>query len=74
MEKVKDPEQREWYAEQTVENGWSRDILVLQIESDLYERQALSDKTTNYGSRLPDPQSDLAIQTLKDPYTSVLFD
>ncbi len=71
MEKVKDPEQREWYAKQTLENGWSRDILVLQIESDLYGRQALSDKTTNYGSRLPDPQSDLAIQTLKDPY---LFD
>jgi predicted nuclease of restriction endonuclease-like (RecB) superfamily len=71
IEKLKDSSQREWYAEQTIENGWSRDILVVQIESDLYGRQALKGKTTNYESRLPDPQSDLAIQTLKDPY---LFD
>jgi len=68
MDKVKDTESYLWYAAQTVENGWSRNILVNQIEYGLYERQAIAVKTTNYGKRLPSPQSELAEQTLKDPY------
>jgi predicted nuclease of restriction endonuclease-like (RecB) superfamily len=68
MDKVKDTESYLWYVAKTVENGWSRDILVHQIEYGLYERQALAVKTTNYDKRLPSPQSELAEQTLKDPY------
>jgi predicted nuclease of restriction endonuclease-like (RecB) superfamily len=68
MDKVKDSESYLWYADQTVENGWSRNNLVHQIEYGLYERQAIATKTTNYGKRLPSPQNELAEQTLKDPY------
>ena len=68
MDKVKGYEVRLWYARKAIQNGWSNSVLSLQIESDLFSRQALSDKTTNYGDRLPSPQSDLAIETLKDPY------
>ena len=66
---VKDPLQRLWYAQQTVQHGWSRTILELQIQSDLYARQGQA--VTNFAATLPPPQSDLAQQTLKDPY---LFD
>jgi predicted nuclease of restriction endonuclease-like (RecB) superfamily len=69
IEKLKDPLQRLWYAEQTVQHGWSRTILELQIQSDLYGRQGKA--VTNFAATLPPPQSDLAQQTLKDPY---LFD
>ncbi|MDR1924072.1 MAG: PDDEXK nuclease domain-containing protein [Planctomycetaceae bacterium] len=68
MDKVKDIEVYRWYAGQTAENGWSRNILVHQIETRLYERQKKAKKTTNFHSRLPSPQSELALQTLKDPY------
>jgi len=68
MDRVKNTEIYLWYAVKTVENGWSRDILAHQIEYGLYERQALASKTTNYDKRLPSPQSELAEQTLKDPY------
>ena len=68
MDKVKDKVSYLWYAAQTVENGWSRNILVHQIEYGLYERQALAAKAANYGKRLPSPQNELAEQTLKDPY------
>jgi predicted nuclease of restriction endonuclease-like (RecB) superfamily len=46
LEKVKDPDQRTWYIQQTIENGWSRAILVHQIETDLYGRQVAAAKTT----------------------------
>jgi predicted nuclease of restriction endonuclease-like (RecB) superfamily len=52
--------------QQTLENGWSRDVLALQIKSNLFERQGKA--ITNFQQTLPLPQSDLAIQTLKDPY------
>jgi predicted nuclease of restriction endonuclease-like (RecB) superfamily len=52
----------------TVENGWSRNVLVHQIETKLYERQKLTSKTTNYNSILVSPSSELAVETLKDPY------
>jgi predicted nuclease of restriction endonuclease-like (RecB) superfamily len=55
-----------FYIEQTLENGWSRDVLALQIKSNLFERQGKA--ITNFQQTLPLPQSDLAIQTLKDPY------
>lgn len=68
MDKVKDPDAYLWYANQTAENGWSRNVLVHQIESGLYQRQALADKVSNFEKRLPAPQSELAVQTMKDPY------
>ena len=68
LEKVKDPQQRIWYIEKTAENGWSHNVLIHQIESGLYQRQVLADKVTNFNHRLPSPQSELAAQTMKDPY------
>ena len=65
--KVHDPIQRLWYAQKTTEHGWSRAVLVHQIESDLYGRQGRA--ITNFEQTLPAPQSDLAQQLLKDPYT-----
>ena len=67
IEKVKDPHQRLWYAAQTVEHGWSRAVLVHQIESNLYSRQGQA--LTNFERALPAPQSDLARESVKDPYT-----
>jgi predicted nuclease of restriction endonuclease-like (RecB) superfamily len=58
IEKVKDSEQRLWYAEKTIEHGWSRAVLVHQIESDLFGRQGKA--LTNFEQALPAPQSDLA--------------
>lgn len=66
LDKVKDPEERQWYTAKTIEYGWSRDVLVLQIESHLYHRQGKAD--VNFDRTLPAPQSDLARQILKDPY------
>jgi predicted nuclease of restriction endonuclease-like (RecB) superfamily len=66
LDKLKDIEQRLWYAQKSLENGWSRDILVLQIETRLYERSGGA--ITNFERTLPKPQSDLAQQLLKDPY------
>ena len=66
LEKLKSPEKRIWYARQALENGWSRDVLVLQIETDLYQR--MGGAITNFQQVLPSPQSDLAQSLLKDPY------
>ncbi len=66
IEKVKLLEQRLWYAKQTIQYGWSRNILVHQVESGLYHRQGKA--TTNFEKTLPRPQSELAQQLLKDPY------
>ena len=68
MDKIKDVDTRTWYISKTIENGWSHSVLTHQIESGLYERQAISEKISNFESRLPAPQSELAIQTMKDPY------
>lgn len=68
MDKVKDADAYLWYAVQTAKNGWSRNVLVHQIESGLYQRQALAEKISNFEHRLPSPQSELAVQTMKDPY------
>jgi predicted nuclease of restriction endonuclease-like (RecB) superfamily len=66
LEKLKANEERLWYARQTVEHGWSRNVLVHQIESGLYRR--MGGAITNFDRALPPPQSDLANQLLKDPY------
>ena len=68
LEKVKEPEQREWYIQKTAENGWSHNVLIHQIESGLFERQVIAEKISNFENRLPSVQSELAIQTMKDPY------
>ena len=68
LDKVVDSNERKWYTEKCIENGWSLNILRHQLETRLYERQALAEKTTNFGRMLPSPQSELAIGTLKDPY------
>lgn len=66
LEKVGDPERRAWYVRQAIEHGWSRNVLVHQIESGLYERQGRA--LTNFERTLPAARSDLARQILKDPY------
>jgi predicted nuclease of restriction endonuclease-like (RecB) superfamily len=58
--------ERLWYAEQTIAHGWSRAVLTVQIETDLYRRQGKA--VTNFAKTLPALQSDLAQQTIKDPY------
>ena len=68
LDKIDDPNERKWYIEKSAKNGWSRNVLVHQIESGLYQRQVLADKVTNFEHRLPSPQSELAEQTMKDPY------
>lgn len=66
LTKVKDKKAREWYVRAAVQHGWSRNILEMQIQTKLYEREGKA--ITNFAQRLPDAQSDLAIATLKDPY------
>ena len=66
VEKLKSSIKRLWYARQTIEHGWSRAVLVHQIETGLYERQGKA--LTNFSATLPTPQSDLARQLIKDPY------
>ena len=69
MEKIKDHTIRLWYAQQTMEKGWSRDVLAMMIEGRAHARQGKA--VTNFSLTLPPPLSDLAEQTLKNPY---LFD
>lgn len=66
MYKVKNGTERLWYIQKTIEHGWSRNVLVMQIETGLYHRQGKA--LSNFASTLPPLQSDLAQQTLKDPY------
>lgn len=69
MEKVKSGQGKTFYIQKAVQYGWSRNVLVHHIESGLYEREGKA--INNFGLKLPPIQSDLAQQTLKDPY---LFD
>jgi predicted nuclease of restriction endonuclease-like (RecB) superfamily len=66
LDRVKDPEARQWYARKTIEHGWSRSILTTQIETQAYERAGRA--ITNFDRTLPPEQSDLAHEVLKDPY------
>jgi len=67
LDKIKDHQAALFYIYETIENGWSRDVLALQIKSGLYSRQGKA--ITNFKTTLPEPQSDLAQQTIKDPYS-----
>ncbi|MFM2036213.1 MAG: hypothetical protein RL459_1478, partial [Pseudomonadota bacterium] len=66
LDKLQTAQERQWYAAQAIENGWSRNVLVMQIESGL--RQRVGTAVTNFSQALPQPQSDLARESLKDPY------
>ncbi len=66
IQKVKNPEERLWYVRKTIENGWSRKVLVHQIENRLFDRQGKAQ--TNFEKALPAHQSDLAQEILKDPF------
>jgi predicted nuclease of restriction endonuclease-like (RecB) superfamily len=66
LDKLSSPENRRWYAAQAIEHNWSRNILVMQIETRLLERSGKA--VSNFESQLPKPQSDLARESLKDPY------
>ena len=59
---------RYWYMKQSVEMGWSSNVLKIQIETNLYNRQISNNKVNNFTATLPTPQSDLANYLLKDPY------
>jgi len=67
--KAKNNEERLWYAQRTIDNGWSRNLLEMAIKSNLYKREGKA--ITNFKQTLPAPQSEAAQQSLKDPY---LFD
>jgi predicted nuclease of restriction endonuclease-like (RecB) superfamily len=64
--RLKETEQRLWYAQKTIENGWSRSALESWIKADLYNREGKA--ISNFKHTLPSPHSDIAHQTLKDPY------
>ena len=68
LDKIGDMSVRKWYIKKTIENGWSRNVLVHQIESGLYERQEVVKKISNFEQLLPASQGELAVQTMKDPY------
>ncbi|MGE0824883.1 MAG: YhcG family protein [Candidatus Binatia bacterium] len=69
LDRVTDPNQREWYIRRTIEHGWSRNILALQIQGRAHER--FGKATSNFTTTLPSVDSDMATQVFKDPY---LFD
>ena len=69
LDKLNDPELRIWYARRTIEHGWSRNLLSIQIENRLHERQGKA--LNNFDLALPPADSDMATQVFKDPY---LFD
>lgn len=69
LDKVKDADARAFYIRQIIKNGWSRNVLVHQITGKLFQRQGKA--LSNFELTLPNPQSDLATETLKNPY---LFD
>jgi len=69
LERLGDSQTRLWYAQKTIANGWSHNILIMQIENAAYEREGKA--ITNFPATLPPPDSDMAVQVFKDPY---LFD
>lgn len=66
LDKLPGPKIRKWYAAKAIEHNWSRNVLVMQIEARLLERSGKV--VTNFDLTLPKPQSDLARESLKDPY------
>jgi predicted nuclease of restriction endonuclease-like (RecB) superfamily len=69
LEQLEDADTRLWYARKCREHGWSHNVLTLQIENALHERQGKA--ATNFPATLPPAESDMATQVFKDPY---LFD
>jgi predicted nuclease of restriction endonuclease-like (RecB) superfamily len=67
LDTVETAAEREWYARQAIQHGWSRAVLAHQIESGLHGRRG--DTLTNFTRKLPEDQSDLAQQIVKDPYS-----
>ncbi|MBW2737789.1 MAG: hypothetical protein JRE64_02845 [Deltaproteobacteria bacterium] len=65
LEKLNDSQTRIWYAPKVAEHGWSRNILIFQIESGLYERQVKA--VNNFFVSMPSEESDMAVQVFKDP-------
>ena len=68
FDKIKDTEIRIWYMKEAIENGWSKAVLLYQIDTNLYSRQVTVDKMNNFEQRLISPQSELANELMKDPY------
>ena len=68
LDKTDPGERRNWYIHSVIENGWSRAVLDHQIDLHAYERQMKEGKVSNFSKTLPDPQSELMQQALKDPY------
>ena len=68
IDSLSEASQKLWYANQTIKNGWSRNVLMHQIKSDLYQRQTSIEKTHNFDLTLPNPQSELVADLLKDEY------
>ena len=68
VDKIEDFDKRVWYAKQVLENGWSKTVLSHQIDLELYERQAIPEKMTNFDDKLPIAQSEFARDMIKDPY------
>jgi predicted nuclease of restriction endonuclease-like (RecB) superfamily len=66
LEKLEDPELRLWYAQKAIENGMGKDMLTIQIETRLHERQGKA--ITNFPAALPPAESDMIAQVFKDPY------
>lgn len=66
LTKVKEVNERVFYIQATIKNGWSRDTIIMQVKSNLYARQGSA--IHNFESALPKTQSDLAQRTIKDPY------
>jgi len=66
LDKISGEKEREFYMQKAIQNGWSRDIMEMQIESNLYERQG--EGVNNFDKRLPNLQSDLVHNMTKDPY------
>ena len=72
LDKLNDYNERLWYVNETAKNGWSRNVMVIQIQTDLYKRYGKS--INNFQSTLPAPQSDLAASIIKDPYNLEFLD
>ncbi len=66
LDKVKEPDSRLWYARSAIEHGWSRNVMVHHIKGQLFDRKGSA--PTNFKRTLPAIDSELATQTIKDPY------
>ena len=66
LDRLNTPTERRWYLAKAIEHNWSRNVLNIHIETRLLERSGAA--VTNFDARLPSPQSDLARESLKDPY------